>query len=138
MLITSEFCRSWADYARRMSQSRARCTGIHPIIPVDDVRAALTHYRALGFRVRSYSDDYGFAVRGQAELHLTRRGSSFYDDGAIAVLYLDVDDADALFAEWSAAGIAGTTEAPGDMPWGMREGIHRDPDGNIIRFGSPR
>ena len=49
--------------------------------------------------------------------------------------YLYVNDADALAAEWRAAGV--DVGAPEDTPWGQREGVVRDPDGNIIRFGSP-
>lgn len=118
--------------------ARPRLTDVHPIVPVRDLRAALEHYRALGFRVQPYADgdDYGFADRGGVQLHLTYQPSSYYGPGAIGVLYLDVDDADALFAEWSAVE-GGQISAPEDMPWGRHEGIYRDPDGNVIRFGSP-
>ena len=46
-------------------------------------------------------------------------------------------DADALFEEWSRPGIGGRTTPVGPTPYGMREGSHTDPDGNLIRFGSP-
>jgi hypothetical protein len=52
------------------------------------------------------------------------------------VAYLVVYDADALFTEWSRPEVGGTTEPPATMPWGMDEGMHIDPDGNIIRYGS--
>jgi catechol 2,3-dioxygenase-like lactoylglutathione lyase family enzyme len=119
--------------------ARTRLTGIHPILPVRDLRATLDHYRSLGFRARPYADgdDYGFVVRGRVELHLTHQPSSYYREGAIAVAYLDVEDANALYAEWTQPGIGGQTAPPADMPWGMHEGTHTDPDGNIIRYGSP-
>jgi catechol 2,3-dioxygenase-like lactoylglutathione lyase family enzyme len=119
--------------------SSTKFTDIAPIFPVADVRAALDHYRGLGFRVAPYEDgdDYGFAERGRVHLHLTHRPTSYYPDNGIAVAYLTVEDAGSLFAAWSEPGIGGLTERPADMPWGMHEGVHADPDGNIIRFGSP-
>jgi catechol 2,3-dioxygenase-like lactoylglutathione lyase family enzyme len=116
-----------------------RFTDIAPIFPVANVRAALDHYRSLGFRVAPYEDgdDYGFAERGRVHLHLTYRPNSYYPDNGIAVAYLTVHAAAALYAAWSQPDIAGTTQAPADMPWGMHEGVHTDPDGNIIRYGSP-
>ena len=51
-----------------------------------------------------------------------------------AAAYLHVPDADALAAEW--AHVPGT-ETPVDTDYGLREGRHVDPDGNLLRFGSP-
>lgn len=119
--------------------SRSRLIAVHPILPVRDVAGALEHYRRLGFSVRSFAGgaDYGFVERAGVAIHLTFQPTSFYRDGAIGVLYLDVDDADALYVEWSQPGIGGETLPPADMPWGMHEGTHTDPDGNVIRYGSP-
>jgi catechol 2,3-dioxygenase-like lactoylglutathione lyase family enzyme len=119
--------------------ARIRLTGVHPILPVSDLRAALAHYERLGFRVRPYADgdDYGFAERSGVVLHLTFQPTSYYHEGAIAVAYLDVEDAAAVFQKWSQPGIGGQTLPPADMPWGMHEGTHTDPDGNVIRYGSP-
>jgi hypothetical protein len=33
--------------------------------------------------------------------------------------------------------MGGVTRPVGPMPYGLREGSHTDPDGNLIRFGSP-
>jgi hypothetical protein len=114
-------------------------TQIAPIFPVDDVQVALRHYASLGFRTRSHDEgsDYGFVERGPVALHLTYRPTSYYSAGGIAVAYLFVHDADQLYAQWTQPGIQGRTQAPADMPWKMHEGIHHDPDGNVIRFGSP-
>jgi hypothetical protein len=43
----------------------------------------------------------------------------------------------ALYEEWSRPGIAGHTHPVGPTPYKRREGSHVDPDGNVIRFGSP-
>ena len=58
--------------------------------------------------------------------HLTIRGG-----------YLYVHDADALYEEWSRPGIGGETLPVCSTPYKLREGAHVDPDGNLIRFGSP-
>lgn len=51
------------------------------------------------------------------------------------MLYLHVDDADQLAAEWRKAGV--TVSGPEDYDYGQHEGCHVDPDGNRLRFGSP-
>jgi hypothetical protein len=49
-----------------------------PVFPVRNVRAALEHYRRLGFVVEAYEAQsqgdpiYGFIRRGSIELHLAR------------------------------------------------------------------
>jgi catechol 2,3-dioxygenase-like lactoylglutathione lyase family enzyme len=110
-------------------------TGMATILPVRDLRAALDHYRALGFRVSPYDDGYGYAVRGTADLHLALRPGLDPRQNASAV-YLYVDDAEALFAEWRAAGVQGEFFEPHDTEYGLREGAHIDRDGNLLKFGS--
>ena len=109
-----------------------------PAFPVRDLTAALAHYARLGFTTSEYTGEsaaggYGFARRDDVELQL-----GTVPDGRTAsptTAYLYVDDADALAAEWRATGAdVGSAE---DTPWGRREGVMTDPDGNIIRFGSP-
>jgi hypothetical protein len=116
-----------------------RLANVAPILPVRDLRAALAHYESLGFRVQTYDggEDYGFVSRNGVELHLTYQPTSYYPDDAFAVVYLSVEDADALYRKWTKPGVAGQTVRPASMPWGMHEGTHTDIDGNIIRFGSP-
>jgi hypothetical protein len=50
-------------------------------------------------------------------------------------LYIHVDDADQLAKGWRAAGV--NVIGPDDYEYGKREGSHLDPDGNLLRFGSP-
>ena len=47
-----------------------------------------------------------------------------------------VDDADALHAEWRAAGVGETSDLF-DPGFGVWEAAHTDGDGNLLRFGSP-
>jgi DNA-binding MarR family transcriptional regulator/catechol 2,3-dioxygenase-like lactoylglutathione lyase family enzyme len=107
-----------------------------PIFNVRDLRAALAHYATLGFSiVADEGDDYGFANRDGVGLHLA--GHCEPDSQRPASAYLYVRDAGALYEEWSKPGIAGHTHPAEPTPYGMREGSHTDPDGNVIRFGSP-
>ena len=49
--------------------------------------------------------------------------------------YLFVDNADLLAEEWSSSGVE--VHLPEHPEWGQHEGPVVDPDGNVIRFGSP-
>jgi DNA-binding MarR family transcriptional regulator len=108
-----------------------------PVFGVRDLRAALAHYAALGFDTVAYEDGdaYGFAARDGVELHL--QADPGHDRSQSSAAYLYVRDADALHAEWSRPGLAGHTHPVGPTPYRLREGSHVDPDGNLIRFGSP-
>lgn len=111
---------------------------VSPVLPVLDLGVAIAHYRALGFDVEGYEgpDEYAFASREGVQLHLSRWEE--HDPLRTASqVYLYVDDADALHAEWAGARVAGRLNPPQDTPYGLREGAHVDPDGNLLRFGSP-
>jgi hypothetical protein len=106
---------------------------VSPIFPVTDLRRALDHYAALGCLVSAHDESYGFAARAGIELHL----AVVPDHDPLrtaAAAYLHVPDADALAAEWASVDRTG---APVDTDYGLREGWHIDPDGNLLRFGSP-
>lgn len=107
-----------------------------PIFGVRDLAAALAHYASLGFRTSVYDDAdyYGFADRDGTGLHLALRDD---DDLRPGTAYLYVRDADALYEEWSRPGIGGHTHPAVPTDYKLREGSHTDPDGNLIRFGSP-
>ena len=106
---------------------------VSPIFPVADLQRGLDHYAALGFTVSTYDENYGYATRAGFELHLVVV-AGHEPPRSTSAAYLHVPDAEALAAEW--ATVDGT-EAPEDKPWGLREGRHVDPDGNLLRFGSP-
>jgi hypothetical protein len=106
---------------------------IAPIFGVRDLDAAMAHYRRLGFVVRLYEGGgYGFATRDRIEIHL---GLVSDNDHRASSAYLFVDDADGLAAEWCSEGV--DVHLPEDTEWGKHEGAIVDPDGNVIRFGSP-
>jgi DNA-binding MarR family transcriptional regulator/catechol 2,3-dioxygenase-like lactoylglutathione lyase family enzyme len=118
---------------RRSTGSRAR---FEPIFPVRDLASALGHYERLGFKTHSFDDGYGFANRGEVSIHLDVRPGHNPQANRTAA-YLQVGDPDAVYAAWSQPGLGGVTRPVEDTSWGMREGSHVDPDGNLIRFGSP-
>jgi predicted enzyme related to lactoylglutathione lyase len=107
-----------------------------PIFVTTDLDRALAHYRLLGFATEAFDTDYGFMRRHTANLHIARVEP--IDPAASNVAcYLYVEDADALYREWNESGAADRLLAPQDTEYGLREGAHVDPDGNLIRFGSP-
>jgi hypothetical protein len=106
---------------------------IAPIFAVHDLEVAMAHYHRLGFATRAYEGGgYGYATRDGIELHL---GVVPAGDRRTSAAYLWVEDADELAAEWRSAGV--DVHWPEDTEWGQHEGAIVDPDGNVIRFGSP-
>jgi uncharacterized glyoxalase superfamily protein PhnB len=108
---------------------------VSPILPVRDVAAAVSFYASLGFTTRAYNGghDYGFVTWGDVEIHLGSVGADAQHSSAS--IYLFVDDADELARTWRGAGA--DVRPPQNTEWGKREGVVVDPDGNVIRFGSP-
>ena len=109
-------------------------TRVAPIFPVRDLDAALEHYRLRGFTTRTWGEaQYGFACIGAVEIQLGVQPDNREFTPSSA--YLHVEDADSLAETWTAQGI--DVHPPEDTEWNKREGVVIDPDGNIIRFGSP-
>lgn len=111
---------------------------VAPVFPVADVGGAAEHYRRLGFEVTSHDDgtEYAFANRGEVWLHLACV-DGVDPSTSMSAAYLYVEDADALATEWAASGADGRFVDPVDTDYGLREGAHIDPDGNLVRYGSP-
>jgi catechol 2,3-dioxygenase-like lactoylglutathione lyase family enzyme len=111
-----------------------------PILPVKDVRAALRNYKSLGFTADVYEADgtaiYGFLQREGLELHLNLFRELDPQANTSAV-YFYVADPDSIYKEWQEACVEGRLDPPEAKPWGMREMAYVDPDGNLLRIGSP-
>ena len=113
-----------------------------PVLHVSSAAVAEDFYcgqlgfrRQFAYRVEEARPDpcYMGLVRDGAQLHV----SSFSGDAvAGGVVYLLVDDVDALFSELSLRHVA-IDLAPIDQSWGNREMYVKDPDGNRIRFIRP-
>jgi uncharacterized protein len=129
-------CVGWLG-ERRLRRAGNRLHSSTPILVTGDLSRALAHYRALGFEAEKWGGGgYGFLRRDGVELDVGQQEG--LDPNANTVsCYLHVDDADALHAQWAAANVDGRLDTPVDTDHGMREGCHVDPDGNILRFGSP-
>ena len=110
---------------------------VSPVFPVRDIDLAVEHYRKLGFTVRRYEgpDAYAFAERDGIEFHLAQV-NDLKPRRNMSAVYLYVDDADALYREWSGADLDGRLTEPRDTSYGLREGACLDRDANLIRFGS--
>ncbi len=124
---------SLADAAQRSATLNRAAA----VLPVSNISSGLAHYLSLGFAVRAFEGDanYAFAELDGVELHLSQVASLDPSLNTSAV-YLYVDDADALYARWHGAGVDGRLVAPTDTDYGLREGAHVDPNGNLLRFGS--
>lgn len=113
-----------------------RLSGMAAVLPVRDLAAALRHYQQLGFEVSAYEGGgYGYGERDGLNLHfcVVRDLDPATTTSAV---YVYVDDADLLYAEWRSAGVNGQFFEPADTNYGLREGAHVDLDGNLLRFGS--
>jgi predicted enzyme related to lactoylglutathione lyase len=107
---------------------------IAPILPTADTEQMRSHYELLGFVVHVHQGGYATATRDDIKLHFHLTAG--HDPAHGGAVYISVDDADALHAEWQAAGV-GALHDLHDPGFGVWESAHTDPDGNIIRFGSP-
>jgi catechol 2,3-dioxygenase-like lactoylglutathione lyase family enzyme len=109
-------------------------SGFKPIFTVADVARSTDHYAKMGFEISFHDETYAFAHHERdLTIHLARREND--DQERAGSLYIHCKDADELADGWRKAGLEVT--GPKDEEFGKREGSHIDPDGNLIRFGSP-
>lgn len=98
-----------------------------------------------------YVQGLGFAIDWQHQfepgfplfLQITRQGQTLFltehegDCQVGGAVYFVVDDVDDCHRRFVAAGVR-VGEPPQDTPWGCREMVVTDPDGNRLRFSSRR
>jgi catechol 2,3-dioxygenase-like lactoylglutathione lyase family enzyme len=102
-----------------------------PILHVADAQVSSHWYGQLGFEVEwqhTFGPEMPLYVslrRGEGRLHLSEHR---LDGGPASHVYLYVDDVNSIVPQGA---------IPEDRPWGMREARLTDPDGNIVRIGSP-
>lgn len=130
-------CLNWLN-AKRHEQMHShggwQVGGFEPIFVVKDVAKSTDHYAKMGFEISFHDDTYAFAHRDRdLTIHLTLGEPGDVPGGG--TLYVHCADADEVANEWRRAGLEVT--GPIDEEYGKREGMHTDPDGNHIRFGSP-
>ena len=107
-----------------------------PIFSVKKFAAAQRYYRdQLGFKIDwEYGEprDFGAVSRGGTQLFICQGCRP----AGTGLLWVATKDVDALYKELVKRG-AIISEAPTDKPWGQREMLVGDPDGNFMRIGSP-
>jgi glyoxalase/bleomycin resistance protein/dioxygenase superfamily protein len=109
-------------------------TGFEPIFKVAQVSRSVAWFERAAFEVSYHDDTYAFAHRDRdLTIHLAQAAAD--EVPGHGVLYIHCHDADRVAEEWRQAGIE--VHGPRDEDYGKREGSVIDPDGNVIRFGSP-
>ena len=116
---------------------------IVPIFFTTDIPATLAYYAdKLGFECLGTWQDppvYAIIARDQHAIHFRcaeppTANTDKYEDEFLDA-YIFVEDADALFAEFSAQGVE-FAHGLANMPWRSREFVVKDCDGRLLAFGS--
>lgn len=119
--------------------STVRFEQIAPVFPVVELERSIAHYSALGFDVVKYQgdEDYAYAKIGNIRVHLWQ-APGIDPETNFSSAFVEVDDADALAEDWKKVSEASDFNCPTSLPvdteYGLREGAHVDPDGNLLRF----
>ena len=110
-----------------------------PILDVKSVEASIDYYTSrLGFTKNwDWPDDgedktFGSVTNGEVSIFLAETPEPI---NPVWVFY-DVNNADNVYAAYLEAGVT-ILEEPNDKPWGSREFLAKDPDGNVLRIASP-
>jgi catechol 2,3-dioxygenase-like lactoylglutathione lyase family enzyme len=116
---------------------------VAPILPSRSFEATARFYEALGFAVVSQyqpPDAYLILRRGEIELHFFPH-FDLDPAASYAGCYIRVQDVETWFEAAQGVGLprAGIPRLLPlqDRPWGMREFAVIDPDGSLLRVGTP-
>jgi uncharacterized glyoxalase superfamily protein PhnB len=105
-----------------------------PIFQVSNVEASLKHYTSvLGFVEDFRFDDYAGVKLNNARLHLSSHSIHERPIGG-GTAYILCDEVDDYCAEIKKNGAVVKSD-PKDYPYGMRDFMAIDPDGNHLAFG---
>jgi catechol 2,3-dioxygenase-like lactoylglutathione lyase family enzyme len=117
---------------RRIGRSRGQATALRavPVLSSSDLDRTGAYYASLGFRQVERHEHYLVMHSGGSELHFSSR-----PDTPAVVAFLQVVDAGALWKRLRSDGVAGLGPVQ-DQPWGLREFVVTDPDGNRVRIAS--
>jgi catechol 2,3-dioxygenase-like lactoylglutathione lyase family enzyme len=116
---------------------------IAPVFFTTDIPRTLAYYRnKLGFECLGTWQDppvYAIVARDQRAIHFrcaeppTANPEKYAEE--LLEAYIFVEDADALYTEYSAKGVE-FARGLGDMPWKCREFVVKDCDGRLLAFGA--
>jgi uncharacterized glyoxalase superfamily protein PhnB len=116
---------------------------ISPQFFTEDIPGTVAYYKEkLGFECLGTWQDppvYAIVARDQHAIHFRcaappTANPDKYDDELLDA-YLHVEDADALYGEYSANGVQ-FTRGLANMPWRSREFVLKDCDGRLLAFGA--
>ena len=113
-----------------------------PLLQVADVRRSVAFYERLGFFCGgpwTHDGEATFAIvqRGEVTLGLQRLAGADSTSNTHWAAYLYTDDAQALHAEFAAAGLE-PSELRRNTDYACDDFEIRDPDGHLIAFGQDR
>jgi catechol 2,3-dioxygenase-like lactoylglutathione lyase family enzyme len=111
----------------RRADREAAVTGASPVLLSTDLDRSCDYYKGLGS-----NDGYLILHADGVQLHLSTRTAGEAPVNA----FVHVRDAGALWKRLKHDGVTGLGPVE-DQPWGIREFVATDPDGNRIRLGSP-
>jgi catechol 2,3-dioxygenase-like lactoylglutathione lyase family enzyme len=107
--------------------------GVNPILPVRDLAASLDYYvKTLGFSIDWQGPYFASVSRGKCHLFLSQDDQGHPG----AWVWIGVEDADALLAEYRQSG-AKIRHLPTNYEWAYEMQVE-DLDGNVLRLGSDR
>jgi uncharacterized glyoxalase superfamily protein PhnB len=116
---------------------------IAPLFFTTDIPGTLAYYQdKLGFRCLGTWQNppvYAIVGRDQQAIHFrcaeppTANPDKYPDE--LLDAYLNIEDADALYAEYAARGVEFTRELA-NTPWQSREFVVKDCDGRLLAFGA--
>jgi catechol 2,3-dioxygenase-like lactoylglutathione lyase family enzyme len=134
--------------AQDEATAKAVITAAEPQLFVSDIAASCDFFTGkLGFSVAfTYGEPpfYAQVSRGGARLNLRHVDRPVIDPLlrdreellAASLIVASVEEIDALFSEFQGAG-AGFFQTLKQQPWGARDFIVKDPDGNLLLFAGP-
>ena len=121
-------------------------SSVAPVYPVDDVEASVEWYqRVLGFEAVHVQRDpdgqaatnYAVLNRQAVWLHLILRGEAADGfNGRADAQFTVTDGLDELFDALQSQGVH-VLQSPTEQPWGSRDFIVTDPDGNKVWISQP-
>lgn len=111
-----------------------------PVFSTGDLYGILDHYRELGFECTTFGEEYALAKRDRVLIHIQRNADHGpHTAGATFIEVSNPDAVAALSAEWAkitGRGFGGESYEPAPTDYGYLVGMHIDPAGNQLRFGT--
>ena len=106
------------------------------VFPVKDLEESLKYYKeVLGFEEDFRFGEYAGIKKGSVLIHLSNYSNPNMKEPGSGIIYIFCDEVDEYYKEIKEKG-AKVKDKPKDYPYGMRDFITYDPDGNQVTFGA--